>query len=217
VVENREILDPHLIRLSLRPTSPLESTGIADEWVGIVIPGQFQSRYYTIRSLTEMLLIDVVVHEEGLVTSWASGDCVGDEIGLSAPKGSFLPGADAQWVVLAGDLTALPAMARIAESSQLPVTIHAEVPNPIEGYLPDAAQVHWHHPDAGQSQLARIVESLDWPPTPGYFWMAGESAQMREIRRFVRRDLEWPSAAYDVMGYWSQARGKARPLDQTKR
>lgn len=217
VVEKREILDPHLIRLSLRPSPDLQSTGIPDEWVGIVIPGQFQSRYYTIRSLDELLLVDVVVHDDGLVTSWASGDCVGDEIGLSAPKGSYLPGADAQWVVLAGDLTALPAMARIAETSEQPVIIHAEVPNPIDDYLPSAAQVHWHQADAGQSQLAGIVESLDWPTTPGYFWMAGESAQMREIRRFVRRDLEWPSSVYDVMGYWSQGRGKARPNVQTER
>jgi hypothetical protein len=38
--------------------------------------------------------------------------------------------------------------------------------------------------------------------------MAGESAQMREIRRHVRHDLGWDTRHYDVMGYWSGSRGR---------
>ena len=33
-------------------------------------------------------------------------------------------------------------------------------------------------PERG-SRLAEVVESMVWPEGPGYFWMAGESAQMR--------------------------------------
>ena len=56
------------------------STGIPDEWVGLVVPGQFQSRYYTVRSWDGAELdLDVVVHEVGLVTEWATRDCVGDD------------------------------------------------------------------------------------------------------------------------------------------
>jgi hypothetical protein len=44
--------------------------------------------------------------------------------------------------------------------------------------------------------------------------MAGESAQMRDIRRFVRRELGWDSRHHDLMGYWSNARGRrARAVD----
>ena len=32
--------------------------------------------------------------------------------------------------------------------------------------------------------------------------MAGESAQMRAIRKFLMRERRMPSSAYDVMGYW---------------
>jgi hypothetical protein len=46
------------------------------------------------------------------------------------------------------------------------------------------------------------VESIDWPPGEGYFWMAGESAQMRAIRKYLMRERHLPSSAYDVMGYW---------------
>jgi hypothetical protein len=32
--------------------------------------------------------------------------------------------------------------------------------------------------------------------------MAGESAQMRAIRKHLMRDVRLPSEQYDVMGYW---------------
>jgi hypothetical protein len=47
-----------------------------------------------------------------------------------------------------------------------------------------------------------VVEGIDWPDGDGYFWMAGESAQMRAIRKHLMRERHLPSTAYDVMGYW---------------
>jgi hypothetical protein len=43
---------------------------------------------------------------------------------------------------------------------------------------------------------------MDWPAGDGYFWMAGESAQMRAIRKHLMRERKLPSDRYDVMGYW---------------
>jgi NADPH-dependent ferric siderophore reductase len=153
-------------------------------------------------------VLDVVVHDEGLVTEWAQGPCVGDVVGLSAPKGSFDPASSAGWIVLVGDLTALPAIGRIVESTDLPVTAYVEtVDGPLADYLD--ADVTWLEPPApGESALAELVRGLTWPEGDGYFWMAGESAQMRDIRRHLRHELGRPSSAYDVMGYWSGTRGR---------
>ncbi|WP_341230432.1 SIP domain-containing protein, partial [Nocardioides salarius] len=52
------------------------------------------------------------------------------------------------------------------------------------------------------SSLAEVVGDLVWPEGEGYFWMAGESAQMRAIRKHLMRERRLPSTAYDVMGYW---------------
>lgn len=214
VVRERIVLGEHLVRLVLEVPPALVSSGVPDEWVALTVPGQFQTRYYTVRSLHEgQLSVDIVVHEQGLVTEWAQTDCVGDRVGLSAAKGSFELPADAGWVVLAGDLTGLPAMARIAESvaRSVPVQVHAEVPDgPMPDYVsaPDAP-VTWHEAPSGTSTLASVVRSLEWSAGPGYFWMAGESAQMREIRRHARHDLGWDTRHYDVMGYWSGSRGRA--------
>jgi NADPH-dependent ferric siderophore reductase len=207
-VVGREQLSPHLVRVVL-DVPAFTSTGIPDEWVGLVVPGQFQSRYYTVRSYAAgRLTLDVVVHEVGLVTEWARGDIVGETVTVTEPKGSFDLPEGAQWLMLVGDLTALPAMARIAESTTLPTRVWAEVPDlrELTGYLPDTADVTWlpGHGDA----LAATVEGLDWPAGEGYFWMAGESAQMRAIRKHLMRERRLPSTAYDVMGYWRASAGR---------
>jgi NADPH-dependent ferric siderophore reductase len=198
-VLRRDRISPHLVRLTLSAPG-LETTEVPDEWVGLVVPGQFQVRYYTVRGLKgDEVVLDVVVHDEGLVTGWASGDCVGDRVVLTAAQSSFALPDEAAWLLLVGDLTAMPAMARIAESvSGVPTRIWAEVPDDLTGYLPDAVDVTWLSPPApGQSRLAEVVESIDWPAGQGYFWMAGESAQMRAIRKHLMRERRLPSTAYD--------------------
>jgi NADPH-dependent ferric siderophore reductase len=205
-VERREQLSDHLVRLVLRLEAPdaFVSTGVPDEWVGLIVPGQFQSRYYTVRSLAaDLLTLDVVVHDVGLVTEWAQRDVVGEIVTITDPKGSFELPDGAAWLLLVGDITALPAMARIRETHpELPVRVWAEVPDELDSYLRSdlTGDVTWI-PGHGD-QLASIVEGIEWPEGEGYFWMAGESAQMRAIRKHLMRARNLPSHAYDVMGYW---------------
>jgi NADPH-dependent ferric siderophore reductase len=209
-VTDRQVLGEHLIRIVL-DVPGFVSTGVPDEWVALTVPGQFQTRYYTVRAHEgTQIVLDVVIHDEGLVTRWAQTDCVGEVVGISAPKGSFDLPSDASWVVLVGDLTGLPAIARIGEATTLPVTAYVETPDlPLDDYT-DLPITWVDAPAPEQSGLAGLVRDLDWPEGPGYFWMAGESAQMREIRRYVRHELQMASAAYDVMGYWSGGRGRQR-------
>lgn len=203
-VLRREPLSPHLVRLTLGGLDGFASSGVPDEWVGLVVPGQFQSRYYTVRSWDGAeLVLDVVVHEEGLVTEWASRDCVGELVTIQEAKGSFAMPGSAGWLLLVGDLTAMPAIARILETVSVPTRVWAEVPDDLAGYLPDGAGVTWLAPPGpDESALASVVEGIDWPEGEGYFWMAGESSQMRAIRKHLMREVRLPSTAYDVMGYW---------------
>jgi NADPH-dependent ferric siderophore reductase len=213
-VLRRTRISDHLVRLVVGGPglADFTSTGVPDEWVGLVVPGQFQSRYYTVRSWEAgELTVDVVLHEEGLVTEWADRDCVGDTVTISEPKGSFAMPAEATWLILVGDLTAMPAMARILETTDVPTRVWAEVPDALGDYLPRGATVEWlEQPADGGSRLAAVVEGIDWPEGDGYFWMAGESAQMRAIRKHLMRERRLPSTAYDVMGYW-RAGGVRQP------
>ncbi|CAN5220746.1 siderophore-interacting protein [soil metagenome] len=210
-VLRRVPLSDHLVRLVLGGDglSGFTSTGVPDEWVGLVVPGQFQSRYYTVRSWDGAeLTLDVVRHDVGLVTEWSGTDCVGQTCTVTEPKGSFAMPADATWLMLVGDLTAMPAMARIVEHADVPTQVWSEVPDGVSGELPDylgavRGDVTWlRQPGDGQSALGSVVPDLTWPAGPGYFWMAGESSQMRVIRKHLMRERMLASTAYDVMGYW---------------
>jgi NADPH-dependent ferric siderophore reductase len=205
-VLRREQLSPHLVRIVLggEGLRDFASTGVPDEWVGLVVPGQFQSRYYTVRRWEAgELTLDVVVHDVGLVTEWASGDCVGDDVVVTEPKGSFALPPGATWLILVGDLTAFPAMARIAETHPgLGTRVLAESSDELPGYLPAHVELTRLAPPEHGSGLAEVVAALDWPEGEGYFWMAGESAQMRAIRKHLMRDRGLGSHAYAVMGYW---------------
>jgi NADPH-dependent ferric siderophore reductase len=218
-VVRRDRLSAHLVRLVLgdvEGSDPFSSTGIPDEWVGLVVPGQFQSRYYTVRSWDgRELVLDVVLHHEGLVTEWASRDCTGERVTLTEPRGSFAMPPSAAWLILVGDLPAMPAMARILGETAVPTRVWAEVPDDLPGYLPEGAAVTWLSPsDLRGSGLAEVVASIDWPEGEGYFWMAGESSQMRAIRKHLMREVRLPSAAYDVMGYWrAGAQRQPRTVD----
>jgi NADPH-dependent ferric siderophore reductase len=218
-VVRREQLSSHFVRLVLGGSglTGFASTGVPDEWVALTVPGQFQTRYYTVRSWAGSanggeLTLDVVVHDHGLVTEWATGDCVGDTVTVSEPKGSFKMPADAKWLLLVGDLTGLPAIARIIETfPELPVTAWVETPDdPIEGYVDGDITWSTPPPDA-ESATAAIVESIRWPAGEGYFWMAGESSQMRAIRKHLMRGVRLPGSAYDVMGYWRGGGQKRQP------
>jgi NADPH-dependent ferric siderophore reductase len=204
-VESRDELSPHLVRLTLAADPAFTSTGIPDEWVGLVMPGQFQSRYYTVRSYDAgRLVLDVVVHDVGLVTEWVvRDDCVGSTVTVTEPKGSYDPPPGAGSLMLVADLTGLPAVARICETTDLPVRVWAEVSDDLASYLPAGTDVTWV-----RGPLSEVVESIDWPPGEGYFWMAGESAQMRAIRKFLMRERKLPASAYDVMGYWRASSGR---------
>ena len=208
-VRARERLSPHLVRLWLE-VEGFTSTEVPDEWVGLVVPGQFQHRYYTVRSFAgSSLVLDVVLHDVGLVTEWVQRDeCPGSTVTITEPKGAFAPPAGAEWLILVGDMTALPAMGRITEQVDLPTRVWAETHDDLDGFFALArdAEVTWL--DGSEGGLASVVESIEWPEGDGYFWMAGESAQMRAIRKHLMRDRKLPATAYDVMGYWRASTGR---------
>ena len=52
------------------------------------------------------------------------------------------------------------------------------------------------------SPLAAATREFALPAGQGYVWMAGEASCSRDIRRYVRHELGWKPARYDIVGYW---------------
>ena len=40
------------------------------------------------------------------------------------------------------------------------------------------------------------------PAGPGYVWFAGEAAESRAVRKYLRRERGWPRRPVRVLGYW---------------
>jgi hypothetical protein len=54
----------------------------------------------------------------------------------------------------------------------------------------------------GPSRLLAALRDLELPAGPGYVWFAGEAAESRAVRTYVRRELGWPTERCTVLGYW---------------
>ena len=78
------------------------------------------TRTYTVRSwapAARELTLDFVVHgDEGLAGPWAQQAQPGQQVRFLGPGGAYSPSQDADWHLLAGDESALPAIAAALEA-----------------------------------------------------------------------------------------------------
>lgn len=157
------------------------------------------------------LTIDFALHEHGPATAWAMQARPGDALGIGGPRGSFLVSLDFDWHLLAGDETAVPAIARRLE--ELPANARALVLVEINGAgdefpLPSRAAVrmHWCHRNGAvpgtTSVLLDALKRLPLPEGDGYAWVACETQAARALRSHLVQERglnpRWVKAA----GYW---------------
>jgi NADPH-dependent ferric siderophore reductase len=197
------------------------SSGRPDEWLRIFVPAEAVGepgpdpldRWYSVRRwdpVSRELTVDVVIHADGVATRWAEQAVAGDRITVTAANGRFEPPEDTEWVLVVADQTGLPAACRILDSLS-GFGGHAILEAPDPGcVLPiaAAADVSWvFHPEpaASASPLAEAVRAFSLPAGQGYVWMAGEAACSRDIRRYVRHELGWKPARFDIVGYWRRS------------
>jgi NADPH-dependent ferric siderophore reductase len=172
-----------------------------------------EMRSYTVRRVdaaTGELVIDFVRHEGGVAATWAIQARVGDVVYLSPASGWYRPPADTTWQLLMADMTALPALGRILEElpAQQRAVVLAEVTEPSDSQRIETSAdttVSWL-PGSGNghapSRLLQALQEIELPEGPGYLWFAGEAAESRAVRKYVRRELGWPTERFTIIGYW---------------
>ncbi|MET9296285.1 siderophore-interacting protein [Streptomyces sp. NPDC003077] len=171
-------------------------------------------RTYTVRTwdpATRELAIDFVAHgDEGLAGPWAMGTKPGDELLFLGPGGAYAPSADYDWHLLAGDESALPAIAAALEHapSGAPVRAFIEVAGPEEEqplHTPEGAEIVWvHRGDAPVGdRLVEAVRALEFPAGQRVqAFVHGEAGFVKELRRLLRVEREIPREALSISGYW---------------
>ena len=217
-------LSPRMVRIGLRLDHPgaWTSTGRPDEFVHVEVgastldPDGHASRHYTVSAVArDGFEIEVFLHGDGPGATWARAAAVGDRTRVSDPKAYYAVPAGSGVRVLAGDLTALPAIARtLAEAGAGErFRVMVEVGSMDDARdLPTAAtaRIEWtvggngHGASALKDALTGLAQESDLlePSSRSYVWVACESAHSRRIRQLLRREFSLPPSQYRIVGYW---------------
>lgn len=178
------------------------------------------TRTYTVRRVdaaAQTLDIDFVVHgDEGLAGPWAATAEPGARLSLMGPGGGYAPDADADWHLLLGDLSAVPAIAAALEA--LPVdavgTALIEVDADdaiIDLVAPPGVEVRWIV-DASHAadRLADAVRDLAWREGRVDVFAHGERESMKQLRRVLFDERGLSRAHVSLSGYWARGRTEDR-------
>lgn len=160
-------------------------------------------RSFTVRALSgNHLVIDFVLHDHaGPASTWAKTAQPGDVLARYGPAEIYKQdlALDADWVLLAGDETALPAVGTLLPLPN--ATVLVEVADRTEEQnLPGVRWLHRNDRRHG-SLLIDAVEQLKIPEVNAFAWLAGESTMVRSLRRaLVAKGI--PKRAINFTGYW---------------
>ncbi|MFD7018691.1 siderophore-interacting protein [Streptomyces sp. NPDC059161] len=171
------------------------------------------TRAYTVRAWDAELgelTVDFVVHgDEGLAGPWATSVQAGETVRFLGPGGGYAPDPAADWHLLAGDESALPAIAAAMERMPAGAVVRAfvEVTGPEEEQkitTPDGATVTWLHRGeaAVGSQLVTAVKELEFPPGDVHAFVHGEAGFVKDLRRLLRVERGVPRERLSISGYW---------------
>jgi NADPH-dependent ferric siderophore reductase len=195
---------------------PLTDDGRVDlETIAESLPREHAPRLrsYTVRAFDEArreLTLDFVVHgAAGIAGPWAAAAQPGDELLLVGPGGGYQPDATAGWHLLAGDLSAVPAIAVALERLPGDALGHAVVEvhdarDEIELPRPSGIELTWVRQGDRRPgvPLVDAVRSLPWQGDDVQGFVHGEAAAVREIRRYLRIERGLGLDQLSVSGYW---------------
>ena len=157
------------------------------------------------------LVVEFVLHDHGPASDWARAAAPGQWIGVGGPRGSLIVPDDYDAYLIAGDETALPAIARRLEEMQAGVLalVFIEVDSrDEERHLPTAAnaRIIWLSRNgvaAGQtSLLLDAISATALPEGDVHAWVATEIATARALRHFLVEQAGFSRADIRAAGYW---------------
>ncbi|MEU8296958.1 siderophore-interacting protein [Micromonospora sp. NPDC048909] len=228
---------PHLIRLVLggEQLAGLPVGQFTDHYVKVVFPAHGMTlptpldleairrerpreqwprlRTYTVRAwdpIAGELTVDVVHHgDEGLAGPWAAALRPGDPVHFVGPGGGYAPSPEADWHLLVGDESALPAIAAALERLPLgaPARVLVEISGPAEEQplpSPGAVELTWLHRGDRPvgAALVAAVRALDFPAGSVHAFVHGEATFVKELRRLLRIERGVARESLSISGYW---------------
>jgi len=160
--------------------------------------------------------VDFMLHGDakgvGVAAPWAVQAKVGDPVAMFGPGPATFVNLQADWYLLAADMTALPAL-----TSNLSL-----LPDNATGYLvieilseddqqallaPKDMEVVWvvnPHPGSDASPLCDAIKKIEWLDGQPAIWAACEFKTMKKIRQHFRAQSSVHKSHLYVSSYWKQ-------------
>ncbi|MCK8678257.1 siderophore-interacting protein [Streptomyces lichenis] len=166
---------------------------------------------------------DFVRHEGGVASTWAEQAKPGESAWIAGPKMSHSHPEGADWILVAGDETALPAIARwlheMPEGTRAKVLIEiGEDSHRQELSTRADADITWLSRDgapAGTTDLLeQAVRDLQWLPGTVFAWVAGEAISLKGIRRHLATERQVPRDHTHITGYWRRTAPPAAAVSE---
>ncbi len=213
-------LSPNMRRVLLTAPDIAEFTYRPGQALVLMVPllnGETGRRDYTIRTVDRSagtISIDFVLHGNTPAPTWAKLAKPGDTIEARGPRGGTALRPDADWHLLTGDETCIPAIAHILETmpagSQAFVFIEvsdkdAEVPLETQAN----AVIRWVHrndlPPGPSDLMNGVVQDFVLPSGRGHAYIIGETSNVRRQRHtLIARGLTRDQISSE--GYWRPGR-----------
>lgn len=178
-------------------------------------------RTYTIaqhRAAQFEIDVDFMLHagadgaSSGVAAPWSLAAKPGDKMSIFGPGPATFINTDADWFLLAADMTALPAL--IANLALLPRSAGGYVVVEIlsnedkqDLQVPDDMEIIWvinPQPGSDESALFHALEKLEWFNGQAAVWAACEFKTMKKIRQFLRVDKQIEKSHLYISSYWKQ-------------
>lgn len=224
-VTSRRMVTANMLRITLG------GAGLADfppgqegGYVKLMIPVEGRDRpivrTYTIRHQRSStggneIDVDFALHGKnaaGPATGWAMAAAVGDEIMVGGPGAAKPLPPGHEFYLVAGDMTALPAISVNLENLDpdarglaLIEVQSAEDCQQLD--CPDGVEVRWifnPQPGSRPDLLAQAMRDAGWPEGSVYAWSASEFAAMRDLRTILREEQALGSDRLYISSYWKQ-------------
>ena len=210
---------PSMLRVTLggsgMSTFPTEQEGA---YIKLMFPPESEGknivRTYTVRHQRELEMdVDFVLHHDGgPAATWAQHAQPGDSILIGGPGPKKKLNPDADWYLIAGDMTALPAISVNLEQlpdqasgyAVLEVLSEADI-QPLK--VPANVQLIWlinPHPGTQPDLLVHRLQALPWLAGRPSVWAACEFSGMRALRRYFREERHIERSSLYASSYWKQ-------------
>jgi NADPH-dependent ferric siderophore reductase len=184
---------------------------VKDEHPADVQPAR---RRYTVRGWDDEakeLTLDFVVHgTEGVAGPWAANAKPGDVLVFEGPGSGYRPDPDADWHLLVGDESALPAIAAslesVPEGTLAVVRLLCDGPeHELELSTRGVLDLQWLHRAGDAADVDLLVESvraLAFPRGRVHAFVHGEADEIRAIRRHLLAERGLARADMSCSPYW---------------